>query len=220
MMRTSNVKDVQASTTVLTNYCIELAQRFLSVAGLSIRGQISKQVRVILYTKYLPCRYQVLGTNMIRLTTDCINRELKQHDHFIYHTMSRCPYRKSGTGFHVLGLIKGLPAILVQIISLVIFASNIWTNYSPAICFFPAKNTAKHPIWPRNSIHLNMIFTRTSKTLWKMTLREKYPNTEFFLVRIFPHSDWIRRDTPYYRDQKKSIGPFSRSVKNDLNLED
>ena len=31
------------------------------------------------------------------------------------------------------------------------------------------------------------------------TLREKCPNTEFFLVRIFPHSDWIRRDT----DQKK-----------------
>ena len=23
------------------------------------------------------------------------------------------------------------------------------------------------------------------------------PNTEFFLVRIFPHSDWIRRDTKY-----------------------
>ena len=29
------------------------------------------------------------------------------------------------------------------------------------------------------------------------TLREKCPNTEFSLVRIFPHSDWIRRDTPY-----------------------
>ena len=28
-------------------------------------------------------------------------------------------------------------------------------------------------------------------------LCEKYPNTEFFLVRIFPHSDWIRRDTKY-----------------------
>ena len=26
------------------------------------------------------------------------------------------------------------------------------------------------------------------------SLREKCPNTEFFLVRIFPHSDWIRRD--------------------------
>ena len=24
-----------------------------------------------------------------------------------------------------------------------------------------------------------------------------YPNTEFFLVRIFPHSDWIRRDTKH-----------------------
>ena len=29
------------------------------------------------------------------------------------------------------------------------------------------------------------------------SLREKCPNTEFFLVRIFPHSDWIWRDTPY-----------------------
>ena len=28
-------------------------------------------------------------------------------------------------------------------------------------------------------------------------LREKCPNTELFLVRIFPHSDWIRRYTPY-----------------------
>ena len=29
-----------------------------------------------------------------------------------------------------------------------------------------------------------------------LPLREKCPDTEFFLVRIFPHSDWIRRDTP------------------------
>ena len=28
------------------------------------------------------------------------------------------------------------------------------------------------------------------------TLREKYPNTEFFLVHIFLYSDWIRRFTP------------------------
>ena len=26
-------------------------------------------------------------------------------------------------------------------------------------------------------------------------LYKKWPNTEFFLVRIFPHSDWIQRDT-------------------------
>ena len=30
-------------------------------------------------------------------------------------------------------------------------------------------------------------------------MREKCQNTEYFLVRIFPHSDWIGRDT----DQKK-----------------
>ena len=29
------------------------------------------------------------------------------------------------------------------------------------------------------------------------TLREKCPNTEFFLVCIFPHLDWIQRDTKY-----------------------
>ena len=29
------------------------------------------------------------------------------------------------------------------------------------------------------------------------TLREKCPNTEFLLVRIFPHSDGIRRDTVF-----------------------
>ena len=29
-----------------------------------------------------------------------------------------------------------------------------------------------------------------------MTGCEKSSNPEFFLVRIFPHSDWIRRDTP------------------------
>ena len=28
----------------------------------------------------------------------------------------------------------------------------------------------------------------------KLTLREKFPDTEFILVRIFPHSDWIGRD--------------------------
>ena len=28
-------------------------------------------------------------------------------------------------------------------------------------------------------------------------LREKCPNTELFLVRIFPHSGWIRRDTKW-----------------------
>ena len=37
------------------------------------------------------------------------------------------------------------------------------------------------------SIHLSL----------SIALRKKYPYTEFFLVRIFPHLNWIRRDTEY-----------------------
>ena len=36
------------------------------------------------------------------------------------------------------------------------------------------------------------------RSLWlKLALCEMCPNTEFFLVRVFQHSDWIRRDTLY-----------------------
>ena len=52
----------------------------------------------------------------------------------------------------------------------------------------------------------------------RQTLHKKCSNTEFFLVRIFPHSHWIRIDTPYSvrmqenADQKKHVfGHFSRS---------
>ena len=56
-----------------------------------------------------------------------------------------------------------------------------------------------------------------------LSLCEMFPNTEFFLVRIFPHSDWMRRDTLYlsvfnpnagkYGPEKNSVfGHFSRSV--------
>ena len=48
------------------------------------------------------------------------------------------------------------------------------------------------------------------------------PNTEFYLVRIFPHSDWMRRDTEHLsvfslnagkQTRKNSVfGHFSRSV--------
>ena len=42
-----------------------------------------------------------------------------------------------------------------------------------------------------------MALTRTMpKDFLTVTWREKCPNTEFFLVRFFPHSDWIRTDTP------------------------
>ena len=31
----------------------------------------------------------------------------------------------------------------------------------------------------------------------ELTLRKNCPDTELFLVRIFPHSDWIRKDNEY-----------------------
>ena len=69
---------------------------------------------------------------------------------------------------------------------------------------------------PVNNIALNLnhlvitISKKTSRDAYKtqktkifqwnlliiQTLQQKYPNTEFFLVRIFRHLDWIQRDTP------------------------
>ena len=39
-------------------------------------------------------------------------------------------------------------------------------------------------------------------------LREKCPNTEFFLVRIFPHLDWIRKDTEYLSVFSPNTGKY------------
>ena len=44
--------------------------------------------------------------------------------------------------------------------------------------------------------------------LWAQTAREKCPNTEFFLVRIFPHSDWIGEDTPYLSVFNPNAGKY------------
>ena len=42
-----------------------------------------------------------------------------------------------------------------------------------------------------------LYFLKISEKYQRVSLREKCPNTGFFLVRIFPDSDWIRRDTLY-----------------------
>ena len=39
-------------------------------------------------------------------------------------------------------------------------------------------------------------------------LCEKLPDTEFFLVRIFPHSDRIRRDTKYLSVFSPNAGKY------------
>ena len=80
---------------------------------------------------------------------------------------------------------------------------------------FRKKHMRKLNIWHISDVYFH---------LRKDSLREKCPKTEFFLVRIFPHSDWIRRDTPYtlylsvfspkkIRTRKNSVfRHFSRSV--------
>ena len=44
------------------------------------------------------------------------------------------------------------------------------------------------------------------------SLREKCPSTELFLVRIFPHSDWIRRDTSYLSVFSPNAGKYGPEI--------
>ena len=46
----------------------------------------------------------------------------------------------------------------------------------------------------------------------KVTLREKSPNTELFLVRIFPHLDWIQRDTWYLSVASSNAGNYGPEI--------
>ena len=59
-----------------------------------------------------------------------------------------------------------------------------------------------------SKLWFNIIVTGLRKTLFKQlnrddTLCEKCTNTEVFLVRIFPHSDWIRRFTTFITNTRK-----------------
>ena len=52
--------------------------------------------------------------------------------------------------------------------------------------------------WKQNINHVK--YYKQENLFWNnqvYTLAEKCSNTELILVRIFPHSDWIRRDTKY-----------------------
>ena len=65
----------------------------------------------------------------------------------------------------------------------------------------------------RSQFLLRALVSEFRKSLRKLfpiqpTLREKYPNTKFFLVRTFPHSDWIRTDTSYLSVFSPSAGKY------------
>ena len=60
-----------------------------------------------------------------------------------------------------------------------------------------------------------LMFWEVEKPSWQQrdnqALHEKYANTEFFLVRIFPYSEWIRRDTPYLSVFSPNAGKYGVS---------
>ena len=45
-----------------------------------------------------------------------------------------------------------------------------------------------------------------------LSLHEKCPNTELFLVRIFPYSDWIRRFTPEISVFSPNTGKYGPEI--------
>ena len=77
--------------------------------------------------------------------------------------------------------------------------------------YFCLKNIWKKIYWKKqvtkfwlfSSQQFNFAIPATFTVAIFQLLCEKWPNTEFFLVLIFPHSDWIRRFIWETMDQKK-----------------
>ena len=115
--------------------------------------------------------------------------------------------------------------------NLVIIGSSLWTRYlvkehiceclhwnelpSPLLAFshmFASHFDEPLPLPPKCKRNNRMppltIICYKCRITWKVTPREMCPNTEFFLVRIFSHSDWIRRDTPYLSVSSPNVGKY------------
>ena len=54
----------------------------------------------------------------------------------------------------------------------------------------------------------NKDLKRISNKATNVSLRQKCPNAEFFVVRIFSHSHWIRRDTEYLSVFSRNAGKY------------
>ena len=109
----------------------------------------------------------------------------------------------------------------------VAFIADLEQLFAHLVDISLALTVIKHLFWSRYKFNLTMLLNilgrRRSKfcdrekpqkckkecspctedhVSWK-PLREKCPNTELFLVRIFLHSDWIRRNTVSLRIQSE-----------------
>ena len=70
---------------------------------------------------------------------------------------------------------------------------NIVTTYPTVLRYFPdwlGTNKILEAFY-NNNLDSNDFY---QLFIWCM-LREKFPNTEFFLVHMFPYSDWMQRST-------------------------
>ena len=90
-------------------------------------------------------------------------------------------------------------------------------------CHVTSKETGKVKIKPSEqsgAVIFTYMDTHVLKShvgkLVKLSLGEKCPNTEFFLVRYFPHSDWIRIGTEYLAVFSPNAGKYGREKTSDL----
>ena len=71
-----------------------------------------------------------------------------------------------------------------------------------------SQNKSVRLLLPQNYIEAKFLRSLSGYKEIYETLREMCPNTEFFLIRIFPHSDWIRRDTSYLSIFSPNAGKY------------
>ena len=75
---------------------------------------------------------------------------------------------------------------------------------APLYCYWPSySHEKKQRLFRVDGISTDNHNFQISWNFGAPPLREKCSNTEFFLVRIFPHSDWIRRDISPYSVQMR-----------------
>ena len=71
----------------------------------------------------------------------------------------------------------------------------------------------KNKIWYIHSINIAKALNVTNlKLLLCVSLREKCPNKELFLARIFPYSDWIRTDASYLSVFSPNAGKYGPEI--------
>ena len=89
----------------------------------------------------------------------------------------------------------------LQICYLILRQVFILNPRCPRLCLW----LTKYSYFTSLSISDNILHTLCSCNL---ALSEMCPNRKFFLVRIFPHSEWIRRDTSYLSVFSPNAGKY------------